>query len=133
MLASTVNPSAPELVTGTTAPVSGLVHTALNPSTGWRVKPLCRVSRAVTGAVVVPPGKVRLKLSAPVPEAVAPEDGAMVTPVAVVVAPNVQPPAGAAPVMEPAGAVFGTTCLTTVTEPLQLPSARFFRMVPTSA
>src|SRR6476659_6804125 len=117
MLASTVNPSAPELVTGTEAPVSGLVQTALNPPTGWRVKPLCWVSTAATGAVVVPPGKVKLKLSAPVPVAVAPEGGAMVTPLAVVVAPNVQPPAGTAPMMEPAGAVFGTTCLTTVTEP----------------
>ena len=57
------------------------------------------------------------------PAAVAPDAGAMVTPVAVVVAPKVQPPAGVAPAIEPAGAVLGTTCLTTDTEPLQEPRA----------
>ena len=84
-----------------------------------------------TDAVVLPPGKVRLKFSAPVPAAVTPLGGAIVTPLAAVVAPKVQPPAGVAPVIEPGGAVLGTTCLTTVTEPVQLPRARFRRMVPT--
>src|SRR5689334_17317136 len=96
------------------APVSGRVHTALKPPTGTRVKPACWVSVTAIGAVDVPPGNVRLKLSAPVPGAVAPLGGAMVTPEAVVAASNVHPPAGTAPAMDPGGAVLGTTCLITV-------------------
>ena len=58
-------------------------------------------------AVVVPPGNVRPKLSAPVPAAVSPLAGEIVTPGVVVVAPKVHPPAGSAPVVVPAGAVTG--------------------------
>ena len=103
----TVKPSAPVLVTGMLAPVSGRVQMALKPPTWTRVCPACWVSVTATVAVVVPPGKVRLKLTAPVPTAVAPLAGAMVTPEVEVVAPNVHPPAGTAPVIDPAGAVSG--------------------------
>src|SRR4051812_43826719 len=133
MLASTLKPRAPVLVTGMASPVSGLVQTALAPPTWTRLYPDCCVSLTATGAVVVPPGNVRLKFNAPVPVAVAPLAGSMVTPDAEVLAPNVHPPAGVAPVVLPAGAVLATTCFTTVTDPVQLPRARFFRIVPTSS
>ena len=54
----------------------------------------------------------------------------MPTPDAVVVAPNVHPPAGTAPVIEPGGAVLGTTCLITVTDPWQEPSAKARKAAP---
>ena len=54
----------------------------------------------------------------------------MPTPDAVVLAPNVQPPAGTAPVIDPGGAVLGTTCLITETEPWQAPRASARRAAP---
>ena len=85
------------------------------------MKPDCWVSVTVTGPVVVPPEKVSGKLTAPVPSAVGADVGASTDtpgdPAAVIT----HPPAGVAPVIDPAGAVEGTTCLTTVIEPWQLP------------
>ncbi len=113
--------------------VAGLVlksiQTAFLPPIGWSVYPDCGVSAAVKVVVDVPPGKSRPKLTAPVPAAVAPEGGVTTTD-EVADAANVHPPAGCAPVVDPSGVLNGTTCLTTVTVPVQFPSARLRKAVP---
>ena len=55
------------------------------------------------------------------------------TPAALDTPAKVHPPAGWAPVIDPAGEVEGTTCLMTETEPVQLPWASAFSAAPAAA
>src|SRR6478735_1171967 len=97
----TVNPVAPALVTPTAAPVWRLVQDALKPPCCTTVYPVCCVSATVMGAVVVPPGKVIGKLTAPV-ESVIPAPGST-TPGVDVVGVKVHPTPGVASAVVPLG------------------------------
>ena len=75
----------PMLVTGTPAPVSTRVQTALAPPPVAGCSPTAGSPSTLTAAVVVPPGKVSGKLTPPVTSVVRPlAGGRRDTPVAVV-------------------------------------------------
>ena len=81
---------------------------------------------------VVPPAKVSGKLTAPV-AAVVRVVGAVKVTLVVPTPVKSQPPCGWAPATLPVAVVDGTTCLTTVIEPSQLPRARARKAAPAAA
>jgi hypothetical protein len=133
--ASTLKPSASSgsLVTSTGSPVAMSVHTARFEAWVTRVKPSFCCSVTVTVAVDDPPAYWSGKFTAPVPETVVPDCSDGVTPGLEVLASKVQPPEGVAPVTVSPVVEDGTTCLTTLTDPLHVPSARSRRASPASA